>query len=288
MWSASRIATGAPEGARTAVLAVPLLVLVLVLVSGCAGTLEPEALPPQAVVPSAEPRSPDQPPEAPARTEAPSRVSLPSAEPIVIDPGEDTRAGSRGLAEAAEAERLRRDRTEAPVHVIDDENLADHATGDLTVAGGVSAGPVEESPPDAETPASVARDEAYWRSTMRDARLDWRDAWDRITVLENRAADLRRRFYSEDDPWVRDTRIKPELDRTSAELGQSRMDVEAAREAVDVLLEEGHRAGALPGWLREGVEFEPPAVEQEPEGEPRQGAEPREPTVVDETGGEGE
>ena len=97
------------------------------------------------------------------------------------------------------------------------------------------------------------------------------------------AADQRIRFYAEDDPYVRDGRIKPEWDRALDRLESGRREIDDARAAIDLALEEGRRAGAEPGWLLEGLELEPaPAPTACPSGpgEPRSGAEPREPNVV--------
>ena len=47
------------------------------------------------------------------------------------------------------------------------------------------------------------------------------------------------------------------------------MEVEARQEELAQFLEEGREAGALPGWLREGIDLEPePLVEAEPTAEP--------------------
>lgn len=277
MWCAWRIATAASDLARAVV-----GVAVLAFLVGCSSSRQPEALPPQTLSQSAAAPAPVPPPSEP-----PVSAPLPQTEPIVIDPGQvssTTRADS--LVEAAEAERRRRETSTGPAFVITDDNLKKHATGDLTVAaGGVDE--VDEDRAEEPSSGSEAQGEAYWRSALREARLSWRDAWERLGDQTELAASLRRRFYAEDDPWVRDTRIKPELDRVTAALGDLRARIDEARLAVTDLLEQGRRAGALPGWLREGVEFEPPAEEGEPAGEPVQGAEPREPSIVDETGGEG-
>jgi len=86
-------------------------------------------------------------------------------------------------------------------------------------------------------------------------------------VLEAKTESLRNRFYSTDDGYQRDSQIKPEWDKAIADLEEARY--QASRGAAEVLafLEEGRRAGALPGWMREGVELEPePVIETTPEG----------------------
>lgn len=198
------------------------------------------------------------------------------------------------LAEAAAAareKRRREDRPRASV-VIDNDNLASFgAGGQVTVmAPGTGAPPVgeEEAAGDASVGAESAaapgeggpRDEAYWRGRARDLRTRWADAAREIERLEDRTAQLRWDFYAEDDPYYRDERIKPEWDRALDELRRARQDARAYRDDLAELIEEGRRAGALPGWLREGVELEPeeidePSRRRRPPGE----AEVEEPTV---------
>jgi hypothetical protein len=99
--------------------------------------------------------------------------------------------------------------------------------------------------------------ELYWRTVARDARLAWRAADDRITELEREVARLRHEFYATDDPHYRDGEIKPSWDRAALELEQAKLRVKDLELQVDRVLESGYQAGALPGWLREGIEFEP-------------------------------
>ena len=111
--------------------------------------------------------------------------------------------------------------------------------------------------------------------------MRWRDSVDRVEELEGEVAELRRRFYMEDDPFYRDSQIKPAWDRSLDQLTIAKDEVVAAKEDLDELLEEGRRQGALPGWLREGIEFEP-VIEVEEANEPRTGPEPIEPEVLNE------
>ena len=77
--------------------------------------------------------------------------------------------------------------------------------------------------------------------------------------LEQRSTELRQRFYSENDSFVRDNQVKPEWDRVTDRLQKARAETETARQQLANFLDDGRRAGALPGWLREGEEQEPPA-----------------------------
>ena len=261
--------------------------------AGCASAAKSDPaparpLPPQAIAPpsSADSAAGEAPAPAP-RTSAPPREAAPqpSAQDssiIVIDPvGEDAAARPPSLAEAAARERQRR-RTEAPpVAVITNANLADYAAkGVLTVAES-DAETAEANPEEAATPTV---EEAYWRQRGLEIRKRWREAVDRIPDLSAKSEELRQRFYAMDDPAVRDGQIKPEWDRSLANLDEARYQAERGAEEVRSFLEEGRRAGALPGWLREGAELEPEPVvetvddaEQEPGEPPSYDAEPLNP-----------
>jgi hypothetical protein len=77
---------------------------------------------------------------------------------------------------------------------------------------------------------------------------------------------------------VRDGKIKPEWDRALDRLEQARREEVQAQRDLEEFLDDGRRAGALPGWLREGIELEP--ITEEVEELPT--ADPMEPKVVNE------
>jgi hypothetical protein len=161
------------------------------------------------------------------------------------------------LAEAARKAREERDKAPRPKIVITDDNLAEYATGELTVAAPekpASAG--DDSAAEGAAP-DLGRDEEHWRQGARELRLKLRRAWDEAQTLQEQVAGLRVRFYAEDDPHVRDSEIKPAWDRALERQRQVEEEVRAYRRQLDQFLEEGRRAGALPGWLREGIEYEP-------------------------------
>jgi hypothetical protein len=159
--------------------------------------------------------------------------------------------------------------------VITDKTLPQYATGQVTFA--------KPKPPKEGAQAEAAgpdlQSEQYWRNRGLEIRTRWHRAAEEIQELERSAADWRRRFYAEDDPYFRDGQIKPEWDRTLDRLREARVESEEAQADLAIYLEEGRRAGALPGWLREGAELEPPAAKKEP-AEP----EPIEPPIIDEDG----
>ena len=259
-----------PERRRSLVAGRLLLALglpLLIAACGSAGSRDADRkpLPPQTV---ASPR-----PEPPPPSEPPVATPSPPETVIVLDPGDEPADAPETLAEAARRERERRRNAPEPIAVINNKNLGDYAAGgSLTIAE--PANQVE--PEEAEALTADGHDEAWWRERGLEIRRQWRDSVDAVERLEGEAAELRRRFYATDDPYVRDAQVKPEWDRVLRELERARSDAEDGPRQVDQFLEEGRRAGALPGWLREGVELEPvPILPREDT------AEPTEPVVVD-------
>lgn len=192
----------------------------------------------------------------------------------MVSPGgePETPAASapRTLAEASRAEKERRAKSGRPVLKINDKNLSRHATGSLTVLE------PEKRPKSGEGEAN-AQNEAYWRQRGLEIRQRWRRTVDEIKELEQRTAELRQRFYATDDPYVRDTQVKPDWDRALDRLVQARVEVETTKKELATYQEEGRRAGALPGWLRAGAELEPKEEAPKPAV-----SEPQEPQIFGE------
>ena len=171
------------------------------------------------------------------------------------------------LAEAAKAERERKAEATPPRIIINNKTIHRYARGgQLTVAepkkkAAPAPVPASLAPAAAAgTPAPAAallRDEKYWRGRALEIRQRWRKASDRIKELEEDIGLLRRRFYAQDDPYVRDGQIKPAWDHALDELRESRATALAAKKELTDFLDEGRIAGALPGWLREGIDLEP-------------------------------
>jgi hypothetical protein len=200
-----------------------------------------------------------------------SRRADPSV--VVVDAADPDPDSKLSLVDAAKAERERKAEAPPPRIVINNKNLHAYAKGgQLTIAEpkkkGSAASPAPAPPAGAAKPATAAasapgtiapleRDEKYWRGRALEIRQRWRKAADRIKQLEGDVNLWRRRFYAEADPYVRDGQIKPTWDRALDELRENHEAVAAARKELDDFLEEGRRAGALPGWLREGSELEP-------------------------------
>lgn len=200
---------------------------------------------------------------------------------VIVIEDQVAAAGEREmtLVESARAERNRRGETQKTQIVINDKNLSDYATGQLTETE-TSTTVITNESLGAETPAEedLALDEAYWRDRGYDIRLAWKEAGERVEELEGDVFNLRMRFYAEDDPFYRDAQIKPAWDHAIEELNRAREEVDLKQQELSDFMEEGRVAGALPGWLREGIELEPVQPEEEGVGISR----PGEPDLMDE------
>lgn len=242
-----------------------LLAGALTVAVACGGNTRPPAEPPPQT-PVSETAPGEAAPPPPPGPAAP-RELVPE---VIIEPADPESDASPTLAEAALRERERRRRSGEPMVVITDANLDDYAVGQLTFME-------DEETPESEAAPGAAEgdgaDEQYWRDRVRGIRQRWAEAAAEVPVLEERATGLRRRFYETDDAYYRDTRIKPAWDRAIDLIAQARAEVDAHRAELEAALEEGRQAGALPGWLREGIELEPPPSAPEPD--PREPGEPR-------------
>ncbi len=255
----------------------------VVLALGCAGSSKPVSLPSQTFT-QASPEPPPPPPPPPAPAEEANTAESDEAEidtsVKVIDPGGKDPRGKPTLLAASRAEKERRATTPRSRIRIDDSNLEAWASkGKVTVA---EVKKVDEDA--AAASAYQAEKEDFWRDKARRLRTEWGDLVAEILELEDKVAELRTQFYSEDDPARRDTQIKPEWDMSLDRLSRAKREAARAETAVEDFLEEGRQAGALPGWLREGLDQEP---EERPyEREKPKATEYGEPAVSEELTGE--
>lgn len=264
MWSDSKTVMAVPDLRYAGRLPTPSKTfcagLLAVALSGCAAppAPKPEETPAMPEVTAAEATPAPAPTPVPTPTPAPQPTGPygDREDIVVLDSGGQKGGSSTGsLADAARAAREEKAHAGPPAHVITDKNLKQYAAkGQITVAA-----PAKKAAAAApEQPGSEpVRDEQYWRSRALEVRLRWRKAADEVQELEQSAAGWRRRFYAENDVYVRNGQIKPEWDRVLDRLEEARAEVDAARTELAELLEEGRTAGALPGWLREGVDQEP-------------------------------
>jgi hypothetical protein len=190
---------------------------------------------------------------AQGKTTVPGKLDHPDRV-VVIEDGEPTADTPKNLVEAAKTERARRAQAGPSTIVINNKNLHKYAKGgSLTVAA-----PKKTTAP-APAAAAPEHNEQYWRRGVLEIRLRLKKATEQVKDLGQSASDWRRRFYAQDDPYVRDGQIKPAWDRVLDELRQAQTEIDVSRRELEDFLDQGRREGALPGWLREGIEQEPPA-----------------------------
>lgn len=246
--------------------------------AGCRGNPKPvtraEETPPAEKAAPAPTPSPSATPQQ-AQAQPPRRDDA----PVVVDPGEDGSSSAMTLVEAARQERERRAHAGKPIAVINDKTLAGYAAkGQITVADPKEAKGATPAAAPAAAAGDPMRDEQYWRGRGLEIRLRLGDAAKEVGELEQRSSELRQQFYMENDPLIRDGRIKPDWDRTLDRLRQSRANVDLLRRDLAEFQEEGRLAGALPGWLREGGDEEP--AEEPRRREPPAPAQSIEPPVL--------
>lgn len=269
------------KGTLAKVGAVQATVCAALLLPACGTSSGPQDLAPQSVGRSApagdaamlpgpvvrpEPKGEAKSPEGPPVHGTPKDEQSPQDTSTIVIGGRPTqrRATAATLQAASRSERERRAHAEQPVAVITDENLAEFAAGANVTVG---SAPAPLSPEEKAQLQEQEREEQYWRSEALRLRVEWREAYDSLGELEERAAKLRNDFYAADDPFYRDRQIKPAWDRALDQIEEAHETIEAAQRELGQLLDEGRRAGALPGWLREGIELEPEPPEELEDGE---------------------
>lgn len=240
--------------------AIPALTASLLVLVGCGGGgKEPKTLPSQTTS-QARPEL-DTPPPLPPPIRRP--LPPPAQTLKVIDPGDDD--NPKTLIEASRLAKARKASSPPAVIEVTDENLSAHAEGGKVtiVSSAPAAPPLNAEPIPSSVADSGARDEPYWRRRGLTIRRSWREAIDTIDRLELEAAALRQQFYAEDDPYVRDNRVKPAWDRALDRISDLREEATLYEEALAEYLDEGRDEGVPTGWLNDGWELEPSAEELE-------------------------
>ncbi len=219
----------------------------------CSGGKEPEPLPSQTVTQVAPQLAEPPPLPFPVREIQPARPSV-----KVIDAGDDDEQ-PKTLLEASRLAKARKQGRKASIASINDDNLHEYAErAEVIILDSPPAAPEPElDPPPAVGEGSQIRDEQYWRSRALELRMAWRRAFDQIGELELESAALRQQFYAEDDPYIRDSQLKPAWDRVLDRLDQLRDQSTRYEQELETFIAEGQRAEALQGWLNQGWELEP-------------------------------
>lgn len=233
------------------------------IAAACSGSKDPEPLPSQTVS-QVTPRLQPPPPSAPIRRVAPTKKSTVK----VIDAGGGGSENPKTLVEAsrfAKAQKAR-DGSQEPIAKITDENLHEFAQdGEIIVLDSEPAAPrLDLATPEAKPEDSGdVRSEDYWRTRALELRMGWRRSVDRIQELELESAALRQQFYAEEDPYIRDSQLKPSWDRVLDRLEELRDRAGRYEQELELFVAEGRRTGALQGWLNQGWELEPTAEERD-------------------------
>jgi hypothetical protein len=176
-----------------------------------------------------------------------------------------------------EASRLAKKTKEAnptrPVLEINDGNLSELAKGadvfllesdtlEQEALAKPAAAPAEAvvdlAPAEPQRDVAVdERDEESWRNRALELRMGLRRGIDEIAKLELEAASLRQQFYAEEDPYFRDSQIKPGWDRVLDRLEAQRQRVRRTTTELQAFLNEGQQMSVPQGWLNQGWELEP-------------------------------
>lgn len=247
--------------------------LVCLVPVGCGDKKAPETVPPTQVVPQMEPPAATPPPlPPPIRQLKPTAGGQSSVR--VIDPGGTDKPQTLIEASRLAKERKRRQGPQTAVAEINDENLAEYAEGGevIVLESEPAAPPIGEqlktleqsssdSPPSGDADGDI-RDEEFWRTRALELRMGWRRALDDLGRLELESAALRQQFYAEEDPYIRDSQIKPAWDRVLDRMDSLRVQSSRYESELESFLEDGRRSGAPQGWLNQGWELEPTTDER--------------------------
>ena len=153
------------------------------------------------------------------------------------------------LGELARKEQERRKALKAPTaKVLTNQDLPRAAApAPPPVPTPETAAPAAEKP--AEKPEEPAKDEAWWRQRMAQAREELRRNEMFADALQTRINSLTNDFASRDDPYQR-ARIADDRAKALLELDRVKNDIEANRKKIADIEEEARKASVPPGWLR--------------------------------------
>ena len=151
------------------------------------------------------------------------------------------------LADLAKKEEARRKGVKAPTKVLTNQDVPKKDTPAPSPAAAGTARPEDEKAP--QKPEEPAKDEAYWKGRMTQAREELRRSEMFAEALQTRINSLNADFVARDDPYQR-AKIGEDRVKALAELDRVRAEVEAQKKNITDLEEEARRAGVPPGWLR--------------------------------------
>ena len=102
---------------------------------------------------------------------------------------------------------------------------------------------------DATKPAEPAKDEAYWRNRVTQAREDIRRNEAFREALQSRVNALTADFTARDDPFQR-AKIADDRQKALAEMARLAEEIENGKKQITLIEEEARRSGVPPGWIR--------------------------------------
>ncbi|MEM7581995.1 MAG: hypothetical protein AAF560_01325 [Acidobacteriota bacterium] len=238
------------------------LAICCVTLIACSGGKDPQPLPSQTLTQVTPQLAAPPPPRLPV----PREIQPTKPTTKVIDAGGRAERPTT-LIEASRLAKARKGKAGESVAVINDDNLHEYAKDAEVII--LESEPAAVAPSLEAEPEPVARqdpeirNEQFWRNKALELRMGWRRAIDRIAELELESAALRQQFYAEDDPYLRDSQLKPAWDRVLDRLDQLRDQASQYEQELEVFVAEGQRASIPQGWLNQGWELEPTLEERE-------------------------
>lgn len=154
------------------------------------------------------------------------------------------------LGELARKEEERRKAVKAtPAKVLTNKDLPAPAPAPVPPPAAGEAAPPAQVEATPAKPEEAAKDEAWWRQRMSQAREELRRSEVFAEALQSRINALTNDFSSRDDPQQR-ARIAEDRSKAIVEMDRVKADIEASRKKIADIEEEARRAGVPPGWLR--------------------------------------
>jgi hypothetical protein len=169
------------------------------------------------------------------------------------------------LAEVAKKEQERRKAmgvTKSVPKVLTNKDLPKSATqqpgsAPSGTAPAAASDPHQRPPADQKPAAGAdatqkpegAKDEAWWRARITQAREALRRNEMFIEALQSRINGLTTDFVNRDDPYQR-AKIGEDRQKALDELARVKGEIDAGKKLIDDIEEEARRAGVPPGWLR--------------------------------------
>lgn len=236
------------------------LLLVALCLANCSSSpkasAQVEPAGPTPVLPAALPNLPPPPPIREVSPSVPVAVKVLSdgkegnTQPSLIEASRMAKAKKREVGEAR------------PVIEITDDNLRDYSNGGqvfvLESGESSNSNAVDQVAPtsaDASEKAvgtENADQELFWRQSVSELRTGLRRTVDDLKRIDLESTLLRQQFYSETDPFVRDSEIKPRWDRALDQLSALRKKAKEDRSALAAMLTEAKKSGIAAEWLEDG------------------------------------